>query len=102
MNESGIYKIETVRSNGIAYFNLPISKNKFWSLVDPITQSQKTTLRDDKKTIDKGIIRKINVIRAGMRLNGLILDPNLTDLAQKKAIDMATYNYVGHVTHNGL
>ena len=30
--EMGVYKIETVRSNGIAYFNLPVSRNIFWSV----------------------------------------------------------------------
>lgn len=102
ISESGIYKIETVQSNGIAYFNLPISKNIFWSIIEPITQSQKITLRNDKNIIDKSILKKINVIRAGLRLNALVQNNNLTDLAQKKALDMATYNYVGHVTAQGL
>ena len=100
--ESGVYKIETVRSNGIAYFNLPISRNTFWSIVDPLGQIQKTTLRSDKSIIDKSILKKINIIRAGLRLNSLVLDTQLSDLAQKKAINMATYNYVGHVTHEGM
>jgi uncharacterized protein YkwD len=102
MTEAGVYKIETVRSSGIAYFNLPISKNKFWSIVEPMTYLQKTTLRNDKDTIDKNILKKINVIRAGLGLNWLIIDPTLSNVAQKKAIDMATYDYVWHVTHNGM
>ncbi len=100
--ESGVYKIETVRSNGIAYFNLPISRNPFWSIASPLSQTDKTTLRKDKTIIDKSVLKKINVIRAGLRLNPLVQETKLTDLAQKKAINMATYNYVGHVTHEGL
>lgn len=69
MTEAGVYKIETVRSNGIAYFNLPISKNKFWSIVEPMTYLQKTTLRNEKDSIDKNILKKINVMRAGLGLN---------------------------------
>lgn len=102
MTEAGVYKIETVRSNGIAYFNLPISKNKFWSIVEPMTYLEKTTLRTNKDSIDKNILKKINVMRAGLGLNWIIIDSTLSNLAQKKAIDMATYDYVWHVTHNGM
>jgi len=45
---SGVYKIETVRDNGIAYFNLPISKNPFWSIIEPISDDIRKTLRSDK------------------------------------------------------
>lgn len=64
MPESGVYKIETVKSDGIAYFNLPISKNQFWSIIEPMTQLQKVTLRADKALIEAAINRKINIIRA--------------------------------------
>jgi len=30
------------------------------------------------------------------------LDERLSGLAQKKALDMATYDYVGHTTHSGM
>lgn len=100
--ESGVYKIETVRSNGIAYFNLPISRSQFWSIIEPMTESQKITLRNDKALISTSILKKINVIRAGLRLNPLILDSKLSRVAEEKALDMATYNYIGHVTHKGL
>lgn len=102
MPDSGVYKIETVRNNGIAYFNLPISKNQFWSIVEPMTMSQRTTIRTDRAIIDASIIRKINIIRAGLGLNPISQDNKLSNLAQQKATDMATYNYAGHVTHSGL
>ncbi len=102
MPESGVYKIETVKSNGIAFFNLPISKSQFWSIIEPMTQLQKLTLRTDIATIETSINRKINIIRAWLLLNSLSKDAKLTNLAQQKAMDMATYDYVWHSTHNGL
>lgn len=101
MTEAGVYKIETVRSSGIAYFNLPISKNKFWSIVEPMTYLQKTTLRNDKDSIDKNILKKINVMRAGLGLNWLVIDPTLSNLAQKKAIYMDQNNDFAHVDKYG-
>jgi hypothetical protein len=74
ITEAGIYKIETVRSNGVAYFNLPISKGQFWSIIDPMTESQKMTLRDNKATIDATIVKRINNIRIGLGLTPLTID----------------------------
>ncbi len=102
LTEAWVYKIETVRSDGIAYFNLPISRTSFWSIVDPLAQFQKTTLRKESVLIDKGILKKINVIRTGLRRGVLTIDPKLNDLAQKKAINMATHQYVGHITPDGM
>jgi hypothetical protein len=59
----GVYKIETVRDDGIAYFNLPISKNIFWSMIEPLSENEKSTIRTDKKVIDRDILNKINTIR---------------------------------------
>ncbi len=102
MPDSGIYKIETVQSNGYAYFNLPISKNLFWSIVEPFTESQISTLRNDKSWIDNSILASINIIRIWLNLTPLALDGRLSELAQKKALDMAKYDYVGHTTHSGM
>jgi uncharacterized protein YkwD len=102
ITEPGVYKIETVRSNGVAYFNLPVSKSQFWSIIDPMTESQKMTLRNNKVAIDTSILKKINNIRKGLGLNPLTIDQKLSNIAQQKSIDMATYNYVGHATKKGL
>ena len=97
-----VYKIETVRSNGLAYFNIPVSKNLFWSIVPPLSEKQITTLRPDKKMVDRSILKNINIIRSKLRKPPLIIDTTLSNLAQKKALDMAQYNYIGHTTHNGM
>ncbi len=102
MLESGVYKIEAVRSNGVAYFNLPISKNQFWSIIDPMTDIQKRTLRDNSTVIDTSITNRINNMRKSLGLSPLTLDQKLSNIAQQKAVDMATYNYIWHITHQGF
>ncbi len=97
-----IYKIETVRNNGYAYFNIPISKSLFWSIVNPITEDQKMKLRNNKKVIDMDTLNRINSLRASLGKSILVQDPKLTDLAQRKSIDMADDSYLWHVTRSGL
>lgn len=99
---TGVYKIETVRDNGIAYFNLPISKNSFWSIIEVVSDDLRKTLRTDKKIIATDTVANINRLRASLGRGILVQDKNLTELAQKKAEDMAKYNYMGHITKGGL
>ncbi len=99
--DTWVYKIETVRSNWYAHFNLPISRRPFWSIYEPLVHTDKTTLRIDKKLIDENIVSRINLLRNSLNRNPLKKDQNLMALAEKKAMDMAEYNYVGHVTHSG-
>jgi uncharacterized protein YkwD len=94
MPDSGIYKIETVLSNGYAYFNLPISKIQFWSIIQLFSESQLSTLRNDKSKVDNNVLSKINTLRERLNIPPIVLDSTLSDLAQKKAMDMAKYNYV--------
>jgi len=100
--EAGVYKIETVQYNGLAYFNLPISRIPFWSIKAPITEDQKKTLRNNKNQIARDTIVSINALRTSLGRNILESDTTLTELAQKKAEDMAAYDYIGHTTKTGL
>lgn len=100
--EIGVYKIETVQNDGYAYFNLPISRVPFWSIKNPLNEDQKTTLRTDKNRISIDTIWTINALRTSLGRSTLVQDKTLTELAQKKAEDMAKYNYLGHVTMEGL
>ena len=92
--EMGVYKIETVRSNGIAYFNLPVSRNIFWSVKEIFSDSQKSVARSDLRIVSRAVVKKLNIVRAQLRKKPLEIDPVLTQLAQAKAADMAKYNYV--------
>lgn len=96
-----VSKIETVRSDWLAYFNIPVSKNLFWSVVPPITDRQITTLRTDKKIVDRYVLKNINIIRSKLRKPPLIIDPTLTSLAQAKAQYMLDNNDFGHIDKYG-
>ena len=85
-----------------AYFNLPISRIPFWSIKIPITEDQKKTLRNNKNQIARDTIASINTLRTSLGRNILESDTTLTELAQKKAEDMAAYDYIGHTTKTGL
>ncbi len=100
--DTWVYKIETVQSNGYAYFNLPISKSPYWSVVSPLSDWEKSTLRTDTILVYQSILASINTLRKWLGRSTLTIDPTLADLAQQKSLDMATYNYVGHTTHAGL
>ena len=97
-----VYKIEAVSSNWYAYFNLPISRSQFWSIRDPITDIQKSTLRTDLKQVQAYGLKTINELRIRFAIEPLILDQTLSDLAQHKANDMAKYEYVRHDAQNGM
>ncbi|MBX9808901.1 carboxypeptidase-like regulatory domain-containing protein, partial [Candidatus Gracilibacteria bacterium] len=77
---NGVYKIETVRSNGLAYFNIPVSKNTFWSIVAPLSEKQTTTLRSDKRVVDRSVLKSINIIRSKLRKPPLVIDITLSEL----------------------
>ena len=100
--EPWVYKIEAVSANWYAYFNLPISRSPFWNIVIPVSDTEKSTLRTDKNTIDRDILASINSLRKWLGWFMISLDPTLQRLAQAKALDMATYNYVWHTTYGGL
>ncbi len=100
--DSGVYKIEAVSSNGYAYFNLPISRGPFWWVITPLWDIDRSILRAPGSNINRDILSSINALRGWLGRSLLSLDMTLMDLAQQKATDMATYNYVWHTTHGGL
>ncbi|MBC7498081.1 hypothetical protein H7170_00395 [Candidatus Gracilibacteria bacterium] len=100
--ENGVYKIEAVSNNGYAYFNLPISRSQFYSVVVPVSDTDRDILRSDLSSVTTSVLASINIVRRGLGRPAVSIDPILANLAQAKATDMATYNYVGHTTHDGL
>ena len=59
-----------------------------------MTDIQKRTLRDNSTVIDTSITNRINNMRKSLGLSPLTLDQKLSNIAQQKAVDMATYNYI--------
>ena len=97
-----VYKIEAVSANWYAYFNLPISRNPFYGLIPTVSDLDRSILRPEGTTISTDMLASINSLRKGLGRSMISLDPTLQRLAQAKALDMATYNYVWHTTHAGL
>ena len=100
--DAWVYKVEAVSSNWYAYFNLPLSKSPYWSIVSPLSDWERSVLRTDTTLIHQNILTSINTLRKWLGRSTLTIDPTLTELAQRKATDMATYKYVWHTTHAGL
>ena len=100
--DTWVYKVETVQNNGYAYFNLPISRSPYWSIKETMSESQKTTLRTDNILVTKSVLSSINTLRQWLGRSTITIDTTLANLAERKAMDMARYNYVGHTTHAGL
>lgn len=97
-----VYKIETVASNGYAYFNLPISRSIYYGVIDTLSDLERNTLRPEGSLVTTDIIASINTLRQWLWRSTVSMDPTLQRLAQFKATDMATYSYVWHTTHAGL
>ena len=100
--EPWVYKIEAVSANWYAYFNLPISRSPFYGLIDTVSDIDRSTLRPEGAVISTYMLTSINSLRKWLGRSMLSLDPTLQRLAQAKALDMATYNYIWHTTHAGL
>jgi uncharacterized protein YkwD len=100
--EAWVYKIEAVSNNGYAYFNLPISRSQFYSIINPVSDTDRDALRTDLSIVSRDMLSSINTLRQWLARSMISIDPTLQSLAQAKALDMAMHNYVGHTTHSGL
>jgi uncharacterized protein YkwD len=100
--DAWVYKIEAVSANWYAYFNLPISRSPFYGVIDIVSESERDVLRSDLPTVTASVLMSINSLRKWLGRPAISIDPTLASLAQAKALDMATYDYVGHTTHAGL
>ena len=61
--DAGVYKVEAVSDNGYAYFNIPLSRSVFWSVVAPVTPMDISTFRTDSSTVETSLISSINSLR---------------------------------------
>ena len=52
----GNYLVEVVAEDGLAYINTPFTRGNVWSIIQPLTQLQITTIRKNK---DTAIIKRI-------------------------------------------
>lgn len=99
--EEGTYLIEAVRSDGIAYFNLPITRGKVWNILKPYPDESISVIRKSSEMVEKYQLSRINLLRAGLGRNMLIQDALLDRIAQAKVDDMIARNYTGHQDPDG-
>lgn len=61
--ENGVYKIEAVSNNGYAYFNLPISRSQFYSVIAPVSDTDRDILISDLSSVTTSVLASINTVR---------------------------------------
>ena len=99
--QEGTYKLETVSSNGYAYFNIPITKGDVWNTVSLFASESTRVLKKDKQKVETTVVTSINRLRASLQKSFLIVDPTLSQVAQMKAENMSQNDYVWHWTPDG-
>lgn len=102
LSDAGQYLVEIMYSNGFPAFNGPVvHKEGVVALMpneyDSVTKETDSNLDD----VVPNALRFINAIRKKVGKAALASDDTLRELAQFKANDMASHNYVGHDDSTG-
>lgn len=97
LSSIGTYRLEFVQSDGLAYINIPITRWMVWNILSPNLPIKKRNL--SSATFFSS---QINIIRASLWKNLLLLDDELSSLAQWKVNDMVDKGYVWHISPDGL
>ncbi len=98
----GTYKLETVEHDGFAYFNIPLTRGDVWNIFPVLTESEIRTVTTSQKVVRDTTFSSINTLRSSLGRTLLVRDATLDTLAQKKAESMAQWQYVWHITPDGL
>ncbi len=101
-NIVGTYKLETVRQNGYAYYNIPIIHGNVWNIIKPLTEWEIATIRSDVTLVTSTTIDRINTLRKSLWKSVIQESPTLQKLATAKARNMADNDYIGHWTPDWL
>lgn len=80
---------------------MPISKGDVWPVIEPLTEKEVTRIRSDRLQVKKDTFTRINTLRSELGRSSLILDPDLTRLADAKVEDMIVRGYQGHADPDG-
>lgn len=98
--ESWTYLIELNHVSWVAGLNYPVYESWYLPLIpDYMDKSQNTNKKVTElnvSTFRSNMLWLLNWERNKIGLNRLMLNPSLNNLAQARAEDMATNNYVGH------
>lgn len=97
----GNYFVEVVAEDGLAYINTPFTRGNVWSIIQPLTEVQITTIRRNKDTVKSSIATRINTLRLTQDRGLLTIDDTLSRLAQAKVDDMIARKYQAHRDPDG-
>lgn len=98
---NGTYKFELVRSDWLAYVNIPFYRWIVWPVVPAISDSAKYDISIERSSVINQTFNRINILRSELWRTTLIKDKTLDIVAQKKAEYMAKNDDFGHITKDG-
>ncbi len=101
LTEPGVYLIEVNYTSGFAAAIEPIVYGAAFSILPNVYDTTPRSMIISSSQAVSRILDAINAIRLEQGLSPVKLDPTLTKLAQYKADDMNTNNYVGHTDSLG-
>ena len=94
MEYEGVYLFEMVDNYGKAYVNKSIHRGAVLPLLLSNRDKVSTDIRSNINQVRSEGVIALNSFRKSLGRNTLEIDSVLTNLAQKKAEDMAKFNYV--------
>lgn len=94
LKKNGVSKLEILKANGEAFINIPIVYwNNIWPIISLYSNDQLKKINYDLETVKNDNLRRLNQLRAVYNLSPLILDNELTKIAQGKVDDFIIRKY---------
>jgi uncharacterized protein YkwD len=101
LDRDGVYMLEIVREDWVAHVNKPIIKWVVWPILPALRDDEMTTIRREKQEVIASTYTKINLVRKNIGRTALILDQDLTKIAEAKVADMIKRGYQWHADPDG-
>jgi uncharacterized protein YkwD len=101
MRDPGVYLVEVNYDTGFAASITPVVYGQTLALLPNALDLTSRTIEASVNGAASTNRESINILRKTVGVGPLIYDATLTRLAQAKADDMATNNYVGHTDSYG-
>lgn len=101
LSQTGVSLLEILKDDGTAYVNIPVSPENGWSVLPKIEDAKIRNIVSDVSTVRSELIKNVNTLRAGLSLNLLREESELSRLAQAKVDDMIARDYQRHKDPDG-
>jgi hypothetical protein len=93
MNSDGTYLLELLREDGTAYVNMPLFRGRVWPVIDVFTKEQMNLVISDRKKVINDVLTRLNILRSEQKKSLLMLDSELSKIAQAKVDDFVARKY---------